>query len=204
MEQFFTENFGVSKTLFDWVILPLVVFLARIADVSLSTTRIMFVMSGRRNLAPICGFVEATIWILAIGQIIRNLGNPVSYIAYAGGFATGTYIGMYLESKLALGKVIVRVITRIDAADMIAFLKTSRFGFTNLRAEGRKENVNVIFSVIERRDLPEFISIIKQFNPNAFYTIESVRYVSDGGLMGPEVGDGPASERLPLIRRLIK
>jgi uncharacterized protein YebE (UPF0316 family) len=204
MELFFAEHFGVSKSTFDWVVLPLVVFLARITDVSLSTIRIMFVMSGRRNLAPLCGFLEASIWILAIGQIIRNLGNPVSYIAYAGGFATGTYIGMYLESKLALGKVIVRVITRIDATEMVEFLKMSRFGFTNLRAEGRKENVNVIFSVIERRDLPEFIALIKQYNPNAFYTIEGVRYVSDGGLVDGEMTDSASVPRQPLIRRLIK
>jgi hypothetical protein len=105
MEDFFYHTFGLSPALFNWLILPLLIFLARISDVTLSTIRIVFVMSGRRNLAPVLGFFESLIWLIAISQIIKNISSPLSYVAYAGGFATGTYVGMFIEEKLALGKV---------------------------------------------------------------------------------------------------
>jgi len=201
MEQFFYEHFGISPFAFNWFILPLLIFCARISDVTLSTIRIVFVMSGRRNLAPILGFFESLIWLIAISQIIKNISSPLSYIAYASGFATGTYVGMVIEEKLALGKVMVRVITRREATALLKFLQTSKYGFTSVDAQGKRENVSLIFSVVERQDLPEFISIIERFNPNAFYTVENVRYVSDGGLGPIETAENPIKELFRKMKR---
>jgi uncharacterized protein YebE (UPF0316 family) len=191
MEAFFTGKLGFSTEVFNFVILPLFIFLARITDVSLNTIRLMFVMSGKRQLAPLLGFFEAIIWLMAIGQIIQNLSNIPSYLAYASGFGAGTYIGMYIEGKLALGKVIVRVITRREASELVAHLQSSRFGFTNIKAEGRRGDVNVLFSVVSRKDLPELIDMINHYNPKAFYTIESVKHATDGGLVPVEEKDSP-------------
>ncbi len=85
---------------------------------------------------------------------------------------------MTIEEKLALGKVVVQVITRKEATDLIDFLRTTKFGFTYVEGEGKRENVKLIFSVVQRQDLPELLNIIKSFNPNAFYTVETVRYAS--------------------------
>nr|MCU0391463.1 DUF5698 domain-containing protein [Thermoflexibacter sp.] len=152
---------------------------ARVTDVSLSTLRVMFVASGKRNIAPFLGFFEAMIWIIMIGQIMKNLGNVMTYFGYAGGFATGTFVGMYIENRLALGKVIVRIITKKNAEELIQVITKSKFGFTNIKAQGKYGDVNVIFSVLKRQDLPEFLALIDQYQPNAFYTIENVRYVRD-------------------------
>jgi uncharacterized protein YebE (UPF0316 family) len=179
MEHFFVEQLGLSTWLFDWLLLPLFIFLARITDVSLSTIRILFVMSGKRYLAPICGFFEALIWLLMISEIFRNIENAASYLAYASGFAGGTFVGMLIERKLALGKVIVRVIARQNADALVDFLRTTHFGFTNVEAEGRTGKVLLLFLVVRRQELPALIEIINRFNPNAFYTIESVKYVSE-------------------------
>ena len=111
MEQFFYEHFGISPELLNYAILPLLIFLARIGDVSIATIRIIFVMSGKKVIAPILGFFESLIWLLANGQIFNNIDNVWSYIAYASGYATGTFVGMYIEEKLAIGRVVVRIIT---------------------------------------------------------------------------------------------
>lgn len=105
---------------------------------------------------------------------------------------------MYIEEKLALGKVAIRVITRREATELVEYLKTSKYGFTNVEAQGKRGNVNLIISVIQRQDLPDIISIINRFNPKAFYTIESVRYVNDGGYGPIEPSRNPISE---LFRR---
>jgi uncharacterized protein YebE (UPF0316 family) len=178
MENYILEHLEISKNVYNYILLPLLIYCSRLCDVSLSTLRQIFVMSGRRKLAPVIGVFESLIWLLAISTIMQNLNNVACYIAYAAGFASGIFVGMSIEEKLALGKVMVRVITRREATDLIEYLRTSKFGFTYVEGEGKRENVKLIFSVVQRQDLPELINIINNFNPNAFYTVETVRYAS--------------------------
>ncbi|HER42916.1 MAG TPA: hypothetical protein ENO08_00460, partial [Candidatus Eisenbacteria bacterium] len=83
----------IDSELFKWVVLPLLIILARVIDVTIGTIRIVFVSRGHKVIAPILGFFEVLIWLLAIGQIMRNLSNFMCYIAYGTGFALGTYMG---------------------------------------------------------------------------------------------------------------
>jgi uncharacterized protein YebE (UPF0316 family) len=168
-----------NSDLFAWVILPLLIFFARICDVTLGTIRIMFLSRGVK-LAPIIGFFEVLIWLLAMAQIMQNLTHPIAYIAYAGGFATGTFIGMFLESKLAVGTVLIRVITQKDATELVKSLRAHGYNLTTINAEGVTGPVKILFSLIRRSAMPEFVETIKNFNPHAFYSIEDVRFVNDG------------------------
>ncbi|HXJ97877.1 MAG TPA: DUF2179 domain-containing protein [Gelidibacter sp.] len=179
MEQFFYDNFGVSENVLNYVIIPLLIFFARIGDVSISTIRIIFVMSGKRNVAPFLGFFEALIWLLAIGQIITNIDNVLSYIAYASGFAVGTYVGMYMEEKLAIGRVVLRLITKEPVHEFLTFLRDKNYRYSILDAEGKKGKVNIVFLVLKREKLNELTSAINTYHPNAFYTIEGVKKVNE-------------------------
>lgn len=179
MEQFFYDNFGVSENVLNYLIIPLLIFLARIGDVSFSTIRIIFVMSGKRNIAPILGFFEALIWLLAIGQIISNIDNVLSYFAYAGGFATGTYVGMYIEERLAIGRVVLRLITKEPVHELLTFLNDNDYRYSILDAEGKTGKVNVVFLVLKREDLNHLTDAINIYHPNAFYTIEGVKMVNE-------------------------
>jgi uncharacterized protein YebE (UPF0316 family) len=92
MDNGILSNFG----LYTWIVLPLLIFLARVVDVSMGTIRVIFVSRGLKYLAPVVGFFEVLIWLLAIGQIMKNLSSPLCYVAYAGGFAAGNYIGIVI------------------------------------------------------------------------------------------------------------
>jgi uncharacterized protein YebE (UPF0316 family) len=175
----FIESMGISPEIFLYVILPILIFMGRIIDVSIATLRIIFVMSGKKFLAPILGFFESLIWLIAISQIFQNIDNFFSYLAFSGGFAAGTFVGMIIEEKLALGNVVVRIITRRDATALVDHLRERQFYYTNIPAEGREGKVNILFMVMKRNQLKGIIEIIKQFNPRAFYTVESVRKVRD-------------------------
>jgi len=181
MQEFF-QSFGVSDQLFNYLIMPLLIFCARVCDVSINTLRIMFMMNGKRNIAPFLGFFEALIWLLAIGQIFQNISNPMSYVAYAAGFGTGTYVGMYFEEKLALGRVLVRVITPNPLPELMEYMKEKDFRFTNVGAEGRYGKVQLTFTVMKRDSLKAFIAKVKSLDEKAFYTIESVKRVSEDEL----------------------
>ncbi|MFC2125767.1 DUF2179 domain-containing protein [Bacteroidota bacterium] len=173
------ENLGIDPFVANYIMLPVLVFMARIIDVSIGTIRVIFIMQGNKKLAPFLGFFESFIWLVAISQIIQNVDNMVSYIAFAGGFAAGTYVGIRIEEKLALGNVLVRIITRKSAAELITYLKDNEIQFTNVPAQGQLGPVNVLFTVIKRQKLNDTLVAIKKYNPKAFYTIEQIRGVSD-------------------------
>ena len=170
-------------TWFDYVFLPILILMARVVDVSLDTIRVIMVAKGYRNLAPFIGFFQSLIWLITITRIMANLGNWFTYIGYAGGFGLGTYIGMILEGKLALGYELVRVITKADAGDLIKALREKGYPVTSTNGRGREGEVGILFIIMKRKVIREAINIIKQFNPNAFYTIEDMRFVSSHALL---------------------
>ena len=170
----------VSPEILTYVILPILIFLARICDVSLGTIRVIFISKGIRYLAPIIGFFEVIIWLLAIGQIMNNLTNFVAYIAYGAGFAAGTYIGMVIEEKISLGLVSVRIITKKDPRELIQYLRLNNYGVTSLDGEGGTGKVKMVFTIIKRQDLPHVVEIIKKFHPIAFYSVDDVKSVGEG------------------------
>ncbi len=163
----------------DWLFLPLIIYFARVMDVSIATIRVIFIMNGHKRVAALLGFVESMIWLIAIGQIIRNISNPISYIAYAGGYATGTFLGMKIEEKLALGKVLIRVFTRHDTHELFKHIEPTRFNFNRAYASDKEGDLNILITVILRKELPELIELIHRYNPKAYYTIENVRYVNE-------------------------
>ena len=180
----------------EWVVIPALIFTARIFDVSISTLRIMYTINEKRGLATLLGFVEVLIWLVAVSQALKNLSTPVSYLAFAGGFATGTYVGMYIEKKLAAGIVLMRIITvKKDSHSLVDYLRKNNYVVTSVDAEGNDGNVNVVFMPARRKDIPALENVIRQYNPNAFNTIENLRYVSD--LKGyPEYGSGRGSLKI--------
>ncbi len=165
---------------FVWVILPLLIFLARITDVTIGTMRIIFLSRGKRFLAPVLGFFEILIWLLAIGQIFKHLDNVACYLGYASGFAMGNFVGITIENKLAVGMEVIRVITRKNAAKLIKKLKSEGYGLTLINGEGATGPVKIIFTLIRRKERGEVIKMIEEFNPKAFYSIEDVRFANEG------------------------
>ena len=163
-----------------WVIIPLLIFLARIVDVTIGTARVIFVSRGYRALAAATGFFEVLIWLLAIGQIMKNLSNPICYIAYASGFALGNYIGITLTEKLSLGTVLVQVLTNRDDSALVQALKKSDYGVTTVQAQGAFEPVNLVFTIVPRSHLDEVLRIIQQHNPKSFYTIQEIGSMAKG------------------------
>jgi uncharacterized protein YebE (UPF0316 family) len=164
---------------YTWFILPLFIFLARIMDMSLDTLRIIFVNRNLKYYAMISGFFEVLIWLMVIRQIFQQLNNPLCFIAYAAGFASGNFIGIMIENRISIGRVIIRIITGREADVLVDFLKSSGYGITVIDAEGTKGSVKVIFTIVERSDITHIIEKIKRHNPQAFYSLEDVRFVSE-------------------------
>lgn len=170
----------LSSPLYQYVVLPLLIFVARVCDVSVGTVRLILLYRGRRYLAPLLGFFEVLIWLLAVRQIMFNLTNPVIFIAFAGGFAMGNYVGMIIEEKLAVGLEIFRIISKSDALGLVNSLASEGYGTTVVDGHGSLGKVVIIFTIVPRRHHKRVIQLINKFNPRAFYTVEDIKSVSEG------------------------
>ena len=181
MEDFFVKSLGVSENAFSFVLLPVMIFFARILDVSINTVRIIYVLGGRKFTSTLLGFFESFIWLMAIRQIFEHLDNWICYVAYPAGFAAGIFVGMIIEEKIAYGKVIVRIITRKDVNSLLQYLNRQYFRYTYVKAEGPDGHENLVFTVLQREKLEELLATLKDILPTAFYTVEKVNRAAESG-----------------------
>lgn len=160
--------------------LPCLVFLAEMCVVTLGTLRIIFVSRGMKILAPMLGFFEITIWLFAISQIMQNLSDISCFLAFAGGFVMGNFLGILIEERLAMGTALVRLITSKSIHDLVGKLSRAGFGVTCMDGQGASGPVQVVFTVVRRKEIDKITSFIHQFDPKAFYSIDEVQAVNEG------------------------
>jgi uncharacterized protein YebE (UPF0316 family) len=180
----FQEQKGMNLQPAEWLsLLPgqaLLVFVAELCVVTLFTLRVIFIARGKKVLAPLVGFFEVTIWLYAIGQVMKNMNDVSCFLAFAGGFTLGSFLGLWLEKWLALGTVVVRTITNKDATLLIADLRQARFGVTSLDATGSRGPVKLVFTVVRRKELDGVLCIVRKFDPQAFYSVDEIQETGPG------------------------
>lgn len=182
---------------FHWIILPLLIFLARMSDVTLATLRNILLSKSVKYIVPFLGFFEVLVWLLAISQIMKNLQNPACFLAYAAGYSMGIFVGIKIEERLALGLQIMRIIVQKQSEALVTALVEHHFGITLLDAQGSKGPVKVILTVVKRKEINIVQNLIAQHNPNAFYSVEDIRNVSKGVFR-----EGTNSDRLNHLKRM--
>lgn len=166
-------------------VVPVLIFLARVLDVSLDTMRIIFLNRGRRVAAPVLGFVQVLIWVTAIAQVLQNLSNPVYYLAYSLGFAAGNYAGIRIEEAVAAGTLTLRIITDQDTIGLVTALRQAGHGVTVITGQGARGTVEVLFVVLRRKHLSTIVKMIRRHVPKAFYSTEEVRASGGGVIAAP-------------------
>jgi len=137
-----------------WVLVPALIFLARVTDVSIGTFRIILVSKGKKAVAAILGFIEISVWLL--------------------------YIGITIEEKIALGQQAIRIITRNTMEVLPMALRDAGYGATVIKANGAKGEVNIIFSVVPRSQVKDAISLAREIDPDIFISLQDVRSVNAG------------------------
>ena len=173
--------FIISPEFYSWVLLPLLIFFARVCDVSMETIRVIYISRGIKYLAPLIAFFEIVIWLLAMEVVMQDLANIGNFLAFALGFAVGTYVGLIIEEKLSIGMVILRIVTTDESnEEIVSFMQSENYGITQLDATGSRGNVKMILSLVNRTDVHRITQHIQATNPHAFFSIEDVRYVNQG------------------------
>lgn len=176
----FITSIITNETLYSLIILPILIFIARIIDVSFGTITVIFVSQGLKRLAAITSFFEIFIWIIAAKEVLTGNNSFILILAYCLGHGMGTYVGISITEKLSIGKVAVRLFLKENSTNLLEELKEKNFGITIFNAQGRtKTHSQLIYSILPIKDLPKIIKIIKKHNPKAFYSIETVKKISE-------------------------
>lgn len=161
---------------------PLIIFGLRIIDVSLATLRMLLSMRNARTAAPIIGFFEILVWIVAVGNAIRNLHSVWHVLGYAGGFSTGTWVGLWIEGKLAIGLATVRIMSRHGGVELAEALRERGFGVTEFAGQGRDGTIEVVETLVRRRSIRAVLTEVKRWDPDAFVMVEEPKTVQRGWL----------------------
>lgn len=164
---------------YPWL-LPFIIFFGRIIDVTLGTLRIIFVSKGAKNIAPVIGFVEVFIWIVIISQILSRANDMVSYLSYAAGYATGNYVGILIENRIAYGILLCRIYTQKNGKELVQMLNKLNIGATMTHGTGSTNEVDIIETVVDRKEMKTLARLLTEFDNNIFYVVEDVRTKKNG------------------------
>lgn len=161
----------------------LLVFGLRITDVSIGTVRVILMVRGQRLPSVLLGFLESCIFIFAISRVFKDINEPGNWpkmVAYAAGFATGTFVGMTLERFVASGWILARVVAKETWAALADALRQASFGVTVMHGHGREGETAILFIVAPRRRGSELLRIVRTADPQAFITIDNVQKAIGG------------------------
>ncbi len=163
-----------------WVVIPVLIFVARLIDVTLATMRHILITRGAKRIVPLLAFVEVTVWLLAMTQIMSNLDNLAYAFAWATGFAAGTYCGMALEEKLALGHQLVRIFCHQNPDELVGLLREHQYAVTAVPGNGGRGRVEVVLVAVARSKVRGLMAVLRRFDPSLFVTLEDLRTVQAG------------------------
>ena len=160
-------------------LLGILIFLARIVDVSVGTLRTITIIQGRTKIAFFLAFIETSVWLIVLSEVLpKVVAEPVLGVFYAFGFATGNVVGIMVEKRLAMGYANFRIITTKFAKEISRALRDKGFAVTTFEGEGKEGKVTEVYVACERKALPGLIKLVKQIEPDAFYIAEQAGFIS--------------------------
>ncbi len=158
----------------------LLIFALRVCDMTLDTLRVLFVMRGKKKVAWVLGFFQAAIFVLAIGRVLTSLTNPLNIIGYAAGFATGNVVGMIIEERIAIGHILINIISPARGSAIVTHLRENGYAVTELSGRGKDGMVTMINCSVLRKQVEAVYQLVNEIDPEAFITAEDVRPVRRG------------------------
>jgi uncharacterized protein YebE (UPF0316 family) len=161
------------------ILLGVVIFLARVTDVSMGTMRTISIVQGRTRIAFLLGFVEVSMWLVIISTVIHRISEqPILGVFYALGFSTGNVVGIILEKRIAFGHIILRIISTESGKEMAEKIRESEHAVTTFQGEGLSGPVTMLYVVCRRKEQNDIVQIVRSVEPDAFYTVDHAGSVS--------------------------
>ncbi len=171
---------GIDWSLVNPRVVPLAIFLLRTADLTLSTIRLLSVIHGRRASTWFLAVTQSVLYIITVAGVLSNIQNPLNILAYAGGFATGNVVGMWIENRLAPGHNLLRITSSNLGSGIRDALREHGFGVTEVAGKGKAGTVSVLYCFAPRRSIPLLESAVLSVDPDAFLIKQNIRQIRGG------------------------
>lgn len=161
----------------------LLIFVAKVVEVSMGTLRSILINKGFRKEGTILAFFEIILWVTVASRVITGLSEaPLKAVSYCFGFACGVNIGSRIEQYLAFGRIQIQVIVSEESGRAIAEkLRNMGFGVTTMQAEGRVQARMILMILANRRGREVVIQAIRKLDASALIVTNDVS-LSHGGL----------------------
>ncbi len=166
-------------------LLYIIIFCAKIVEVSISTIRLVYINKGERVKGAVLGFIEIMIWLVVVSSVLNNItADPIKVFVYAASFSLGNYIGVTIESKIAVGLASIQVVVSDESGEILAeILRDESYGVTLIDGRGRDDSKKtLLFIQLKRKKIPEAVRIIKQNAPDAYITVNDIKSMMGGYL----------------------
>nr|WP_312579973.1 DUF5698 domain-containing protein [Sedimentibacter sp.] len=164
-------------------ILYIVIFCAKIIEVTISTIRIVYINKGEKLKGTILAFIEISIWLVVVSSVLTNIAaDPMKAFVYAAAFSLGNYIGVTIESKIAVGLVSIQAVVNEESGQVLAdILREQGFGVTIIDGKGKNDSKkNLLFVQLKRKRITEATNLIKENTPNAYISVNDIKSMTGG------------------------
>ena len=164
-------------------VLYIVIFCAKVIEVTISTIRLVYINKGEKLKGAILAFVEILIWLIVVSSVLTNIAqDPIKIFVYAAAFSLGNYIGMSIESKIALGLASLQVVVNEEDGNILgSILREKGFGVTIIEGvgiDGSKKKL--LFIQLKRKRITEAVKLIQKTNEAAFITVNDIKSLKGG------------------------
>lgn len=164
------------------MLMYLVIFLAKIVEVSLQTVRVVLITKGERLIGAIIGFFEVVIWIIIVGNVITDItSDPFKAVAYSLGFAVGNYVGSWLEEKIGIGmSEIQAIVLEKDGLALAEVIRDNGYAVTVVDGQGKNFPRNILFMYVRRKRVKAVVELIRNQQANAVITVSEAKPMYGG------------------------
>lgn len=164
-----------------WYVI-LLVFIAKVVEVTLTTLRIIIVQRGFKLPGAVLSFIEVLIWVFVASQVVKDVATaPLLGITYALGYAVGVYVGAFVEKKLAFGRVMLNVIIPLESEEVVStYIRNQKIGLTTIEAKGANSDKLVLMLYTNRKNIDELKQSIMNLEPTALIAENDVVTVQGG------------------------
>lgn len=162
------------------ILIALTIFVLRVVNNALGTVRIVLITRQQRFLAAALGFIESFIFVLTITSVVTDFSNVLNLVAYCGGFSVGSYLGMAIEARFITSFMTVNIVSQNRGHEIATALREAGYGVTETVGEGRDGQVTMLRSVVNNREVPRLLSVVREVEADAFCAVEQARHIQRG------------------------
>jgi len=156
------------------------IFVLRVVGITLSTLQTLMMVQSRRTLAILSGMISTLVYVLAIGKVVNDMNNVWYILAYSTGFGAGTWLGMVIDARLAMGFADVRIISTEHGLSIADHVRAAGYGATTIPAHGRDGLVTIVETLAPRKAVNNIMATVSKVDPRSVVVVADARQVKQG------------------------